>query len=605
MREPLYNQRFDDIYFSPEDGLAETRHVFLDGNDLPQAWRGKDHFTIVETGFGTGLNFLAAVKAFEATATDGQTLDFISFEKYPLDKDTIREGLQSWHDDIGEPLERMLAQYPLRVAGFHRIIYSAQIRLTLIFDDVNEAMPRLSIPRGVDAWFLDGFAPSKNPDMWSEALFSGIDRLSGPHSSIATFTAAGFVKRAIADIGFEVTKVRGFGRKREMITARREQAFDAVKVSQVKSVAIIGGGLAGTSCAYALKQYGIEPVIFEAGATLASGASGNMAGLYNPRFTAQRQSESDYYASAFAMAYRQMTLLQASQDIGFAPIGAMHLVNSPEKEKRYSALWENWGWHEDHLRIVNVDEASDIAGVPLEYSALFLPDSGAVSPAKLCEAYAQNIEVVLNASVIPERHGDGWRVHGRDFDAAVLTCGAGVVNMDGLEWLPVHTVRGQITKCTLTGAGFNTALCYGGYAAPLGDGEMICGSTFQKWRDDTDIAPEDDQDNIEKICAVVPSFKDSLEVVDHRAGLRVATQDHWPLIGSVPDYASWQSGDDKDHEGLYISAGHGSHGILSSLMGGFVIADILSGAPLSIGKDSAASVNPARFLERLRKKNQL
>ena len=605
MREPLYNQRFDDIYFSPEDGLAETRHVFLDGNDLPQAWQGKDHFTIVETGFGTGLNFLAAVKAFEATATDGQILDFISFEKYPLDKDTIREGLQSWHDDIGEPLERMLAQYPLRVAGFHRIIYSAQIRLTLIFDDVNEAMPRLSIPRGVDAWFLDGFAPSKNPDMWSDELFNGIDQLSAQQSTIATFTAAGFVKRAIADIGFEVTKVRGFGRKREMITARREQAFDAVKVSQVKSVAVIGGGLAGTSCAYALKQYGIEPVIFEAGATLASGASGNMAGLYNPRFTAQRQSESDYYASAFAMAYLQMTLLQASQDIGFAPIGAMHLVNSPAKEKRYSALWENWGWHADHLRIVNADEASDIAGVPLEYSALFLPDSGAVSPAKLCEAYAQNIEVVLNASVTPERHGDGWRVHDRDFDAVVLACGAGVVNMDGLEWLPVHTVRGQITKCTLTGAGFNTALCYGGYAAPLGDGEIICGSTFQKWRDDTDIAPEDDQDNIEKICAVVPSFQGCLAVADHRAGLRVATQDHWPLVGAAPDYASWQSGDDKDCDGLYISAGHGSHGILSSLMGGFVIADILSGAPLSIGKDSAASVNPARFLERLRKKNQL
>lgn len=604
MREPLYNQRFDDIYFSPEDGLAETRHVFLSGNNLPDAWQGRDHFIIVETGFGTGLNFLAVAGAFKQNAAVGQILDFVSFEKYPLDSDTIREALSPWQDEIGEDLVRMLEVYPLRINGFHRIQFSKHIRLTLIFDDINNAMPQLCIPRGVDAWFLDGFAPSKNPDMWGDALFDGIKRLSASDSSISTFTAAGFVKRAIADAGFEVTKISGFGRKREMITARK--SGDTAIVPRIpKTVAIIGGGLAGTSAAYALRQCGIAAVIYEASNSLATGASGNMAGLYNPRFTAHRQPEADYFSSAFALAYRQFAHLQNDRDIGFNPCGVLQLMNSPEKEKRYRAFCENQGWHEDHVKEINAQDASDVAGVELSDGALFLPQSGAVNPAALCAAYADDVETVFGVNAVPLYTGGSWIVDGRAFDAVILACGAATRLLCDLHWLPINTVRGQITVATVEAQIPHTGICYGGYALPLGEQHIICGATFQKWRHDTDISPEDDDENLEKLYEVQPALKGKIGVVDHRAGLRVATQDHWPLVGAVPDYKSWISGKDDFIEGLYISAGHGSHGILSSLMAAYMIADDMNNAPLSVGIDSQKSLNAARFLARMRRKNQL
>ena len=166
----LRSAQFDDIYFSPEDGLAETKLLFLNGNGLPQAWDGKDRFTIIESGFGTGLNFFAAWRLFDDTAPAGAQLDFISFEKYPLAPEEIRIALAPWREQIGRYVDALLVQYPLRVNGFHRIYISDNVRLTLVFDDINDALPQLSVPGGVNAWFLDGFAPSKNPDMWGDAL---------------------------------------------------------------------------------------------------------------------------------------------------------------------------------------------------------------------------------------------------------------------------------------------------------------------------------------------------------------------------------------------------------------------------------------------------
>ncbi|QQG36935.1 MAG: tRNA (5-methylaminomethyl-2-thiouridine)(34)-methyltransferase MnmD [Micavibrio aeruginosavorus] len=211
--------QFDDIYFSPEDGLAETEHVFLRGNNLPAAWQDRSSFTIAETGFGTGLNFLAAWKLFEETAPVAHQLDYVSFEKYPLSSEEILTALRRWQGYFGGRLEKMAALYPLRINGVHRVHLTPRTRLTLIFDDVNEALPRLIVPRGVNAWFLDGFAPAKNPQMWSDVLFDGMARLSAEGATVASFTAAGHVRRGLAAREFTVSKVRGYGRKRDMTQA--------------------------------------------------------------------------------------------------------------------------------------------------------------------------------------------------------------------------------------------------------------------------------------------------------------------------------------------------------------------------------------------------
>ena len=216
MQNRVYSEQFDDIYFSPENGLAESDFVFFEGNDLPARWAAAgEKFTIAETGFGTGLNFLLACKKFKESVKHKNTeLHYISFEKYPLSRDDIAEALECWRAELSSYLDAFLKMYPLRVPGFHRVQLDDNIFLTLIFDDANDALPQLDVPQGVDAWFLDGFAPSKNPDMWSDEIFAQMARLSAPTATFATFTAAGFVKRGLQEAGFDVHKVAGFGRKR-------------------------------------------------------------------------------------------------------------------------------------------------------------------------------------------------------------------------------------------------------------------------------------------------------------------------------------------------------------------------------------------------------
>jgi tRNA 5-methylaminomethyl-2-thiouridine biosynthesis bifunctional protein len=241
----LKSKQFDDVYFSAEDGLAETHHVFLKGNGLPEAWQGqgakKARFVIAETGFGTGLNFLAVWKLFEETASAGMGLDYFSFERFPLRTEEIRQALSFLltsprrapgsigiqNDPSMDPglrrddgyLDRLLSAYPPRIPGVHRIEMDERVTLTLIFDDVNAAMERLEAK--VDCWFLDGFKPSSNPEMWSDKVFAQMARLSNDGATFATFTAAGFVKRGLRAAGFDVRKVRGFGRKRDMLTGTK------------------------------------------------------------------------------------------------------------------------------------------------------------------------------------------------------------------------------------------------------------------------------------------------------------------------------------------------------------------------------------------------
>ena len=230
---------FNDVYFSAQDGLAETEYVFLKSNRLEERWRDLAYrsdedtedtedgvnneqkgmsppFVIAETGFGTGLNFLAAWDLWRRiNMPSSHSLHFISVEKYPLSRDKIYEYLSPWHDRFEGIFPEFIERYPSLIPGFHRIDFGG-VQLTLIFDDVLAALPQLQA--GVDCWFLDGFKPSENPDMWSESVFEHMARLSRTGASFATFTAAGFVRRGLQVQGFDVSKVKGFGTKRDMLT---------------------------------------------------------------------------------------------------------------------------------------------------------------------------------------------------------------------------------------------------------------------------------------------------------------------------------------------------------------------------------------------------
>lgn len=567
---------FDDIYFSAEDGLAETRHVFLEGNNLPEAWKNRADFTICETGFGTGLNFLAAWMLFEKSSRPGQRLHYISFEKHPLAWDDISRMLTRWKPEFGGRMDRLRELYPLRVPGFHRLMLAENVFLTLVFDDVNDAMPGLVAPGGVDAWFLDGFAPAKNPDMWSEKLFAEMARLSRSGATFATFTVAGAVRRGLETAGFAVEKKKGFGRKKEMLGGSFSGKGISADKKSFKKIAVLGGGLAGTAASFVLKRHGFQPVLFEKAESLATAGSGNNLGLFNPRLSAHRTAEADFYMTAFAQTVRTLGELQHNFDIQLDPCGSLHLIMDEDRRKRFSAMVENWGWHKSHMHLLDKAAASQRAGVTLGANALCLPDSGTVNPAGLCRAYTDGVDVRFGAP-------PAVRDLRAEYDAVVIACGTGVKEIAQVKDIPLHTVRGQITHfiASATTFGLRMNLCFGGYLSPQRRGGHVLGATFQRWSEDCDVKDEDHELNIQRLHDVFPGLEVP-QVTGGRAHLRVSSRDRFPVIGMV-------------EEGLYVSAAHGSHGIISSLAGAHLLADFLTGSPRSQSREVETRLSPHRF----------
>ncbi|MBP7721643.1 MAG: FAD-dependent 5-carboxymethylaminomethyl-2-thiouridine(34) oxidoreductase MnmC [Alphaproteobacteria bacterium] len=328
-------------------------------------------------------------------------------------------------------------------------------------------------------------------------------------------------------------------------------------------VAIIGAGLAGTACAWALRQAGAEPVIYEAGPEIAPGASGNPLGLYNPRLSAERS----FYSDAFPLALKAF---QELRDTDWNECGALHLITDEKRQKKFIDAVKSWGWPRGEMRIVPKAEASAIAGVSVNYDALYLARSGTISPKKLCKAYASAIPVKLNTPVT--------NLVDVQADAIIVAAGMATKN------LPLRAVRGQITfvKATKASEKLKCNLCYGGYFSPAKRGEHALGATFQRWLDHDQIIGDDDYDNIEKLVRVAPELAEGLEIVGQRAAVRTTSPDHFPVIGHLRD-------------NIYVSTGHGSHGIISSIGAAHILTNMIMERPLPFPAQTIQKISPGRF----------
>lgn len=209
-----YSDKFQDCYFSAENGYAESLYVFMDHNNLPQRWMERSSFTIAETGFGTGLNFLTTLHEWRKSKTSSQRLTYFSIEKHPLLPTDLERALALW-PTLATEAEDLFQHYPPLEAGPH-FCSLPDCELILLFGDVAQQLQQITPP--VDAWYLDGFAPAKNPKMWSSHGFEQLAQLTAEQGTFSTFTAAGFVRRGLQDVGFSVKKSKGFGRKREMLS---------------------------------------------------------------------------------------------------------------------------------------------------------------------------------------------------------------------------------------------------------------------------------------------------------------------------------------------------------------------------------------------------
>ncbi len=502
-------------------------NISKDGH-LPRLWGDKSRYVIAEFGFGTGLNFLNIWEEFEKTASADQQLHYYVIEKHPPSAHDLQKNSGLSHTSR---FKKLLSLYPLRIEGWHSIRLSAQITLTLIFDTIDRALPEMQT--SVDHWILNQTEPS-------ETLFQNIKRL----------TPTGTYLKA-----------------------------------KPQKIAIIGGGIAGAALAYTLSSRGKAITIFEKN-ELASGGSGNHRGLCNPRISANKGSEADFYSPAFNLAHRIFADISKTHDIGFRACGSLHLISDENKDKRYRGFKKNWGWHDDHASIISAEESSDAAGVRILQPSLYFEGAGMVSPKKATEYFAQSAKIIVRDIIKLEEVGPTWRIDGEDFDCVILAGSFDVLQFPYTRTLPIEKVRGQVTliKTTPLYEQLKTNLCYGGYSTVAEGGEAILGSTFQTWIDDPALRPEDDADNIHKLKLVAPQLVDDLTVIGGRASFRSAAKDRAPIIGQIHGV-----------ENLYISTAHGSHGILSSIMGAeFLTSKILGDAHI-LPKSVERFLSPSRF----------
>ena len=660
---------FDDVYFSRVDGLAETRHVFLQHNQLPERFarlKPGEHFIVGETGFGSGLNFLATWQLWAQHAPADAYLDFISVEKYPLKAADLARALALW-PELSALAEPLLANYPSApVTGFHRLKFAGgRVRLTLIIDDAARGLEQLLAsdhPRWratgvtVNAWFLDGFAPAKNPKMWRPELFAALADLSGPGTTAATFSAAGVVKRGLQQAGFAITKVPGFGRKREMLTAVRVDSDDLVTPDETavrgkhsipwdlprhrpttpRQVIVIGGGLAGCHSARALAERGFQVTLLEQHPHLADEASGNPQGVLYAKLSHQSSPLGDFNLAALLYAQRHyQTFWREGAQYGQG-CGVLQLAYSPAEQRVQTQLCERLGEYDALFIPVDARRASEIAGVPLSVGGLYFPRAGWLSPRHVCTHLTDhaNIRVVTGATVVELNHDAGFgEKHQTDSDQGwqvVLSDGAIlqapvviIANANHASRFeqtceqPLKAIRGQVSylPTTPTSKPLRTVLCADGYLAPADHDVHCAGASFNLGATDAHMTEADHQANLHKLQHLgTPLSWDGVDTgtLDGRVGFRCATPDYLPMVGPVPrreqflmDYAPLR----KDAQtalpiagdywpGLYLNVGHGSRGLAYTPLSGELLAAQIAAEPQPVSRKLSRALNPARFLIR-------
>ncbi len=564
-------QEYDDVYFSVDGGLAETRAVFLHGSHLPEAWTDKEVFVIGELGFGTGLNFLAAWNLWEQTAKSGQCLHFISVEATPLSKEQLTLALENF-PSLKPYANQLISQWPGRVKGVHRLHFGT-VTLTLFHDYVEQALSNFD--GLVNAWFLDGFSPAKNPDMWSKNVFELMARHSVSTASVATFTVAGHVRRGLGQAGFLVEKKPGFGRKRERLEAR----YTGVNLQHKSSdtPVIIGGGIAGASIATAFTRRGITPIIIEPHKELETAASGNPAGLVMPKLDLQDRPESRFYNAAYLYAlnlYREAdTILGA---------GVLQIATSEKERERYKKIVANQALPDVHMQWVSSKQAQQILGENLttKYGGLHFPSALTIAPKNSARALCKHCTYIQERVAKIHTEKGRWQILGKagkilaKTDNLFICNGANILDLWPAD---VRFTRGQI--CWGDSAKTNHALIAGNYAVPFQKG-MLLGATHSHTGagENTKTKTADTVEIIKQYEAITAQNIDGSNW-QSRAAVRVTTRNTLPVAHSPEN-------------GLFVLSGLGSRGLMMSpLLGEFLVCKALGEpAPLDIGTQ-------ARFLQ--------
>ena len=616
---------FDDVYFNIAGGTDETQHVFIEGNQLNQRFKktsSQQGFVIAETGFGTGLNFLVTRKSWLTHASPEARLHFISIEKFPLNLADIQQAWHAW-PDLTDCLSELIAQYPPPLSGFHHLSFDqGRIQLTLIYGDLMEMLPQLDA--SVDAWFLDGFAPSKNPQMWQPILYQNMARLSHAETTFATFTVARQVRDGLSEVGFAWTKRPGFGRKREMLTGVY-QAGQRRHINSPQSdlpILVIGAGLAGASTARALAEQGYEVCVLEAQKAAAMEGSGNPQGALYAKLAVQASPATSLHLHGLLYSVNQIKRLPDMNPPLASLCGVLQLATDEKEQQRQRQLSASALYPPSVVKAVDAEEASLILGATTPYSGLFFPQAGWVAPADMCRYLLDHPRITCHFDqtvVSIELEDDVWHTVSQSkhyYAQQVVVCTASdAKKIRQLQHLPIKPIRGQTSQVAATPLLplLKTVVCGDGYISPSREQSYCFGATFDLHALGRECRDIDHQKNLQMLCKAVPEFSAiTLDQCSGRTGYRCSTADYLPIVGQVAHvddtlhaFASLRQDANSCHnkkiprlKGLYINVGHGSKGLITCPISGELITAMISGSPMPLPNTLLKRLDPARFLLR-------
>ena len=569
--------RFGDVYFSREDGLAETRAVFLAGCGLPGAWQGRRRFTVGELGFGTGLNVAALIDLWRREGPADGRLQVFSVEGFPLSRDEAARALAAW-PELAEAADALLQAWPAPTPGFHRRdlpVYRTTLDLA-----VGDAAWALEQWTGqADAWFLDGFAPSTNPGMWSDAVLDGVAARSAPGARVATFTVAGAVRRGLAERGFAVEKRPGHGRKRERLEAR---AAGSAAEETARTVAVIGAGIAGASMARAFADLGVDCTVVEADRP-GAGGSGFPSSLVTPRLDVGDEG----IAALYGQALERAGSLYAATPGAVQARGVLQLEQAARDASRFDRVAAQALWPEVAMLRLDAAACSERLGEPAGTGALFMREALSIHPAAVLETWLASARQVKARVAGIEASDGGWRLVDAqgatilEAEAVVVAAGWGSAGL--AAGAPLSPVRGQADWVEgVAGA----PVAWGGYASPTADG-LLFGATHERDETVVETSASASEATLPTPAARPPRLAGrgaGAGPVGTRAAIRATTPDRLPLAGELAP-------------GLFALTGLGSRGFCVAPLLAEHVAALAAGAPSPLPVGLAARVDPKRFVK--------
>ena len=543
--------RFGDVYRSRDGALAEAQAVFIEGTRVTDRWSGLASFTVLEIGFGLGVNFLATLSAWRTSPHRPARLHFVSIEKHPLSA----ADLVAAHAALGlisADSRRLTERWPLHTPDLHRLSFDeGAVTLWLALGDAEDWLPRLRT--GADALYLDGFAPSRNPDAWTAGVIRGIARLARPEARLATFSAARPVAETLTAAGFDVTIRPGFGRKRERIEAvyrprwRTWPAPPPLPSYGRRSALVIGAGLAGTAVAARLAEDDWSVTLIDAAAGPAR------AGSAQPLCADHLHVSPDDNLMARATRAALLLARAARARLGSAippslPEGRLQLAADLQEAEHLSETARRLDAPSGLLRFVDRNEASELAGLRLSRAGLWLPGCQLIDPARLAEqrilVHGARLTTLFGRWVDRLSREDGvWTARdarGEPIAQAeiAILCNAGdAPRLGGLRSMALRRIRGQTSwldpalphglRCTLGGPA---------YAVPQGK-RLLLGATYDEQDARAEPDPDSDLSNLRRFARMLDSAPmHGLGAVQPAAvGFRWTATDRMPMIGALPD----------------------------------------------------------------------